>query len=512
MWGNQGKPQAGHGDMIPNRDSAYLDGLVRNLCTLPYETEWVEFKVNRDLPRDIGEYVSALSNGGALNGKDRAYMLWGIEDGTHVVVGTEFAPATAKVGNEPLENWLRRQLTPRIDFCFHEVEVDQKQVVILEIEPASQEPVGFQGNQFIRVGSVKKNIKDHPEKARALWRIFDRASFEDGIAAGQVSDVDVLGKLHYPEYFNLLALPLPDGRAAILDALRADRLITPCDAGGWNVTNLGAILFAKNLRDFPRIWRKALRVVQYQGNGRTEAQREREFHEGYAVVFDAIVDYIMTLVPANEVIEGALRREIPMFPRIAVRELVANALIHQDFSVTGAGPTVEIFDTRIEITNPGEALVDTERFLDSPPTSRNERLASLLRRFNICEERGSGIDKVVLNIEMLQMPAPLFETPAGFTRTFLFAHKPLSDMDRPERVRACYLHACLRYVTNQPMNNASVRERFGIDEPKAATASRFLREALDAGYIVIGNPNVGSRSRTYLPFWANRREIRDQVL
>lgn len=498
--------------MIPNRDPAYLAGLVRNLRTLPYETEWVEFKVNRDLPRDIGEYISALSNGAALSGKDRAYLLWGIEDGVHAVVGTRFEPATAKVGNEPLENWLRRQLAPRIDFCFHEVEIDGKRIVILEIEPALHEPVGFSGNQFIRVGSVKKNIKEHPERERALWRIFDRVSFEDGIAAERVNDVDVLGKLDYPEYFNLLALPLPDGRAAILDALRSDRLIMPGDAGGWSVTNLGAILFARNLGEFPRIWRKALRVVQYRGDGRTETQREREFTEGYAVVFDAIVDYIMALVPADEVIERALRREVPMFPRIAVRELVANALIHQDFSVTGTGPMVEIFDNRIEITNPGKALVHPERFLDSPPTSRNERLASLMRRFNICEERGSGIDKVVLNTELDQLPAPLFETPENFTRTFLFARKPLSNVDRPERVRACYLHACLRYVTNQPMNNASIRERFGIATQNASIASRYLREALDDGYIVVSNPNVGGRSRTYLPYWANRREIGDQVL
>jgi predicted HTH transcriptional regulator len=201
-----------------------------------------------------------------------------------------------------------------------------------------------------------------------------------------------------------------------------------------------------------------------------------------------------------------------MFPAIAVRELLANALIHQDFSATGAGPMVEIFDTRIEITNPGEPLVDVERFLDRPPKSRNEDLASLMRRFDICEERGTGIDKVVLSVELHQLPAPLFEAPTGSTRTFLFARKPFSSMDRPERVRACYLHACLRYVSNQPMNNASVRERFGIAKQNAATASRFLRDALDANYIVISNPDAGARNRTYLPFWTDRREIGDRVL
>lgn len=191
-----------------------------------------------------------------------------------------------------------------------------------------------------------------------------------------------------------------------------------------------------------------------------------------------------------------------MFPELAVRELVANALIHQDLFVSGAGPTVEIFDDRIEITNPGAPLVDTQRFVDTPPRSRNEALASLMRRFRICEERGSGIDKVVFQVELFQLPAPLFENPEGFTRAVLFSHKPLSAMDKAERVRACYLHACLRYVTRQPMTNASVRERFGITPANKATASRLLREALETGMIRLVSADVADKLRAYVPFWA----------
>jgi predicted HTH transcriptional regulator len=252
----------------------------------------------------------------------------------------------------------------------------------------------------------------------------------------------------------------------------------------------------------PRLGRKTLRIVQYRGHGRTETQRENEFSEGYAVIFDAAVDYVMTVTPANEVIEQALRREIPMFPRIAVRELLANALIHQDFSVTGAGPMVSIFDKRIEISNPGEPLVPTDRFVDAEPISRNERLARLMRRFNICEERGSGIDKVIQDVELFQLPPPLFQVPPGSTRTALFAHKPLPDMDKSERIRACYLHACLCYVMNRPMNNASIRERFGLPNKLNDRASRLLREAVDDGTIVVRDPSLGTRSWTYLPFWA----------
>ena len=84
-----------------------------------------------------------------------------------------------------------------------------------------------------------------------------------------------------------------------------------------------------------------------------------------------------------------------MCSELAIRELVANALLHQDFAVTDTGPMVEIFEDRLGITNPGLPLVEVDRFLDSPPRSRNEGIATLMMRVNICEGRGRGIDKVV---------------------------------------------------------------------------------------------------------------------
>ena len=202
--------------------------------------------------------------------------------------------------------------------------------------------------------------------------------------------------------------------------MAADKLIARCEAGGWNITNLGAILFAMSLKRFPGLQRKAMRVIQYKGDGRIETLKEQEGVRGYATGFQGLIGYINELLPSNEVIGQALRRTVPMFPELAVRELVANALIHQDFSVTGAGPMVEIFDNRIEITNPGRPLVDTQRFLDMPPQSRNETLASLARRFGICEERGSGIDKVVAQMELFQLPAPLLRLRQGLPGLLFF--------------------------------------------------------------------------------------------
>ena len=395
--------------MQANRSDEFLSSLLRELCKLPQETEWLEFKENMAEAREIGEYISALANSAALAGKANAYLIWGIRDSDHAVFGTGFSPRQTKVGNEELENWLLRLLSPKIGFNFYEIRVDGRQVVILEIERTLRHPVQFGGQEYVRIGTYKKRLKDFPEHERSLWRIFERVPFESNVAAEHLGENDVLSLLDFAAYFDLLGRPLPDSSRRIVEALRADNLITPTAAGRWEITNLGAVLFAKRIEAFGSLGRKAVRVVQYRGKSRVETLKEQTGTRGYGSGFEALIGSIHNLIPSNEIIGRALRGETTTFPDLAIRELVANATIHQDFSITGAGPMVEIFSDRVEITNPGAPLVSTERFVDSPPRSRNEALASLMRRIGVCEERGSGWDKVVSLTELHQLPAPLTE-------------------------------------------------------------------------------------------------------
>lgn len=488
--------------MTTDRKPEYLVSLVHELCKLPQETEWVEFKESKAEPQEIGEYLSALANSAALCGKAFAYLIWGIKDTSHQIVGTTFSPSSTKVGNEALENWLLRLLSPKIPFRFFEIVVDAHNVVLLEIARAFRHPVQFQYQEFIRVGSYKKKLKDFPEKERELWRIFDQTPFEDLIAAEEVASEAVLRLLDYPTYFSLLKLPLPETRDGVLQALSADNLIRRTDGGRWNITNLAAILLAQKLADFRSMRRKAVRVIAYKGNSRVETLREREGTKGYASGFEGLIGYINLLLPSNEVIGIAFRTTVPMYPELAIRELVANALIHQDFFITGAGPMIEIFADRMEISNPGEPLVDTKRFLDTPPRSRNEALASFMRRIGVCEERGSGVDKVVFQTEFYQLPAPDFEVVGDNTRAVLFAHRPLAKMSKTDRIRSCYLHACLRYVTRDHMTNTSLRERFGIEPHNSAMASRIIKETLETKLIRPYNESASRKFMKYVPFWA----------
>ncbi|MCX6348127.1 MAG: putative DNA binding domain-containing protein [Candidatus Aureabacteria bacterium] len=483
-----------------------LQRLVEHLRSSPRETEWVEFKHNNADPREIGEDISALSNGAALHRQPRAFALWGIEDGSHNLLGTNFQPRQAKVGNEEIENWLLHQLTPRIDFRFHEGDVAGKHVVLLEIPPASHQPVGFSGTEYIRVGSYKKKLKDHPEKERALWAIFSEIPFESGIAAPDVTSDQVFSLIDCTACFRLLGTPLPDNRRAILDRLAAEKVIVPKPGDHFDITNVGAILFAADLRGFDRLARKAPRVVIYKGDSKIQTIKEHPDpasdapRPGYATGFEPLLAWINDQLPQNEEIGQALRRKVLLYPEVAIRELVANALIHQDFNITGTGPMIEIFTGRMEITNLGLPLIDPLRFIDNPPQSRNETLAGFMRRMNFCEERGSGIDKVIRQVELFQLPAPDFRATTNHTVAILLGPRKLSQMDRQDRIRACYQHACLWYVAGKRITNSSLRERLGIVKKNYPMASRIIKDTVEAGFI---RQAGGTRKdATYVPFWA----------
>lgn len=488
--------------MTLERDDNYLAGLLKELCKLPAETPWLEFKHNNADHVMIGEYISALSNAAALDGKSSAYMVWGISDETHEVVGTTFKPHTEKQGNEELESWLLRYLNPRLHFHFHCFSVGDLPIVLLEIPCAYGKPTSFHNVEYIRIGTYKKPLKDFPEQERTLWRRFDKTPFEELSAASDLDADEALAMLDYPAYFHLLNLPLPSDRDGILERLQGDAMLRCDDAGRWVITNLGAILFARQIDNFKGLARKAIRLIVYEGKGRLKTTREQQGHKGYASGFAGLIDYLTALLPRNEVIGKALRKEVAMYPDLAVRELIANALIHQDFSITGAGPMVEIFDDRLEITNPGAPLVELDRLLDSPPRSRNEALASFMRRAGICEERGSGVDKVVSDTEFYQLPPPRWEQPDGSFRVTLFAHRELKAMDKQERTHACYLHACLRLVMRDPMTNTTLRERFGIDPKNSAMASRIIRDSIEQGLIKPYEEGQSRKNSRYLPYWA----------
>ncbi|MGI9034541.1 MAG: AlbA family DNA-binding domain-containing protein, partial [Pyrinomonadaceae bacterium] len=309
-------------------DALQFTQLVHSLKRLPTETEWAEFKMNNTDPNEIGEYISALSNPAALFRQPSGFLVWGIEDKTHKTVGTTFKPKLAKSQKQDLENWLNNNLYPRIDFRFHEGDFEKQSIVVLEIPAAQHTPVRFMDSEFIRINSARRRLKDFPEKERSLWALFREYRFEREVAKAKVTSDEVLKLLDYPAYFDLTNKPLPPNRAAILEGLEQERIITKNLPDSYSITNFGAILFAKSLKNFDRLSRKALRLIIYKGKNKVETIREISGDRGYAVGYENAISVINGLLPANEQIGKAFWEEARMYPEIAIRELVANALIH----------------------------------------------------------------------------------------------------------------------------------------------------------------------------------------
>jgi len=163
---------------------------------------------------------------------------------------------------------------------------------------------------------------------------------------------------------------------------------------------------------------------------------------------------------------------------------------------------VEIFSDRIEISNPGIPLVTPERFIDAY-LSRNEKLADLMRRMGFCEEKGSGLDKVIFYNELYQLPPISVIISEKRTSVTLYSYKTLNNLDKKEKIRACYQHACLKYVSNEKMTNQSLRQRFKIESHNYSIASRIIRDAIEDGAIKEDDPESKSRKfASYIPVWA----------
>ena len=466
-----------------------LETLDRWLAWAP-ESEHLEFKEAKqqfDQAR-LMRYCVALAN----------------EGGGHLVLGVTDKPPRRIVGTKAFRG-LAEIRTRIFDTLRFRVEVEELahpdgRLLVFEIpsRPVGT-PLHYEGAYLMRVGD--ELVPMSPDQLR---RIMDEGQpgWLEQSARENASPDEVVALLDTQSFFDLMQLPYPTTREGVLERLVQERLIEQ-RLSGWHISRLAALLLAKRLDAFPReLARKAPRVVIYAGTDKLETRDDKQDMRGYAVGFESLVDFVHSAAPQNRFVEQVVREEVKMFPRQAIRELVANSLIHQDFLATGASVMIEIFADRMEISNPGLPPINVERFIDEY-RSRNERLAELMRRMGICEEKGSGIDKVVSAAEVFQLPAPDFRVNETRTTAILFAHQDFADMSKPDRVRACYQHCCLKYVNNQRMSNQSLRERFRLPESKAVTVSQVIGTAKDMGLIKTDESGTFStRYARYLPFWA----------
>jgi ATP-dependent DNA helicase RecG len=486
-----------HNTMVTSDPRALLRRLLRE----PGEGAWLEFKENNCRPDLLGETVSACANGAMLVSKERAYIVFGVENETKKKTGTDVRLNELKKGGENLTNWLTRMIEPRLSMEFLDFEEGEKRFAILVIEPTYDRPVRFGSTEYIRIGENVKSLRDFPEQERALWLATSRHKFESAVALPHQSAAQVLERLDADAFYTLTGDERTRNPEEVIRRFLAIGFIRDDMEDGYDITNLGAILLARDLSAFPSVAKKSVRVIQYVGRDKTKSEREIEGRRGYAIGFSALIQFIRNRVPAEERYLDGVRQMVPVFPMTAIREIIANALIHQDFTISGVGPVVEIYADRIEVTNPGNSLIELDRIIDER-RSRNEKLAGTMRSLGICEERGGGIDKAIIEIEELSLPAPEFIASENTMRVVVFGQKPFEKLSKGDKIWACFCHCVVRWLRHDYMSNTTLRERFSLAQEDYQAVSAVISDARKAERIVPAEEDQGKRNARYVPYWA----------
>lgn len=480
--------------------SKALELLWVSLDTPRHELNELDWKtaLSPDKKR-LTEHLCAFANhagGGFLVfGIDRSGAPQGVDEG-----------AIQKIINQ-LANLARNAVDPPLALD-HGVETfEGVRLLFVSIPESHIKPVHPRGKGLetahIRSGGTTRNASRAEIGTMMLHSRTPR--WEELRASVLFSDEELIERLNTESVLAIAEKRTPSTSEELIEWLAAQKFVAREPAGGGYITNLGAITAARRLSDFEDLSRKAVRVVVYNGLSKAKTKQEREGKMGYAVGFQGILAFITSLLPQSEVIEQALRTKRTVYPEIALRELLANALIHQDFSVAGTSPLVEIFDDRIEISNPGGLLPSKQldRLIGTHPESRNEQLARTFRRYNICEERGSGLVKAGNAVEFYGLPPIDFSAGSNFFKVTLYSPRSFRDMSARERLEACSQHAALKFFADSEMTNMSLRQRLKMPERQRAMVSVLIQEAIDAKLIKPVDPTNKSRKfASYVPFWA----------
>lgn len=477
--------------------------LLRRLVKEPSESTWVEFKENNNDPEMIGSWISACANAAILAGKERGFLVFGVSDKTKQLVGTTVNLGAMKKGGENFTNWINRVIEPRLMMELLDFKHNGLHFAIITIEPTYDRPVKFSGTEYVRIGENIRRLGEFPDHERAIWFATGRRKFEDAIAASHQSKDDVLAKLDADAFYTLMREQKPRVAEEIIRRFELCDFIKDDLEGGFDITNLGAIVLARDIYQFSSIKGKSIRVIKYRGQDKRESENEEEFSLGYAIALTRLLRYIISILPKKEIYVDGVRAIVPVYPNTALREIIANALIHQDFTVSGSSPVVELYDSRIEVSNPGNSLVEVDRIIDER-RSRNEKLASSMRLLGLCEERGGGLDKAGFEIEEQNLPAPEFISSKDTMRVVLYAPKSFSDLTKTEKLRACFFHCILQWLRRDYMSNTTLRARFRLEQDDYQAVSAIISESIKAKRIVPAEANQGKRNAKYVPYWTRK--------
>ncbi|MDH1603788.1 ATP-binding protein [Empedobacter sp. GD03739] len=476
----------------------YLEKSLGKVAVELNELDWKETISPNNTK--LCQHISAFANmpGGG-------FIVFGIKNNTKEVLGLSTSEANTIV--DKFASLCRDGVEPLVSIDYSIEKYQEKEVLIIYIKESAIKPVFLHGktleDSFIRSGGSTR--KASRQDVGALMLNSKSPTWEELHASKLLTEIEVIDLLDFSKILELLNKPTPANLQEIMKWLEDEKMLVNADGKGYYITNFGAITAAKDLKHFDGLVRKSIRLIKYEGKNKAGASKEFPGNKGYAIGFEALITFVKGLLDDSEIIKNALRVDTSIYPEIAIRELIANTLIHQDFTIRGSGPMVEIFDDRIVFTNPGKLLPSKkiDRLIRTTPESRNEILAAAFRRYNICEERGSGFEKAVINIELFGLPPLKIEELENSFRVTMYAPKTYAEMTNEERIEAAYQHAVITYFSDGGFNNTSLRERFGMHDKQASQISLLIKEAIEAGKIKPKEDgNVSKKFSKYIPYWA----------
>lgn len=480
-----------------------LRNVLQYILSQPAESEWFELKHDNIDPIALGKNVSAIMNSLIRFDIARGYIIWGIDDNSRKIVGTKFVPETKKYKNEELLFWLTKIISPHPELTFRTLEFDNgTRVVLLVINALPTSISKFDGVAWTRVGSNTTELKNYPSIEKEIWQKVFSYDFETDVVEPNLDRAQVEELLDFEAMYNMRMRGTAVAKDALFEEAVNSGMITTNKDSTYNITNLGALLYARNLSDFRSLSSKTLRVIEYTGDNKIETKYEERMRGGYLVEFDRAYRIIMDkLIDHEEIGEDGIRRKVYRFPYVTIRELFANTLMHQDFTVGGLHPMVEIFSNRVEFTNAGNLLVPSDRLVDFPPRTRNEGMAKEFYNANVSESRGTGWDKIAAASPVFGCPTPQLERFEDSIRVTLVGRRGLNDMTFDEKMWTIYSYACYLWVSKKYLTNQELRQLFRLPDKDNSVISRLLTQAVEQKYLRVFDVNSSPRDRKYLPFY-----------
>lgn len=401
-------------------EQATLIAIVDKLRAHGRETSTVEFKSNWDQPGDIGEYLSALANAAVLERRDHAWLVWGVSDRNHEIIGTTFNPFLAKGdGKQPLIMWLTQLTSPRPDFQFHEVHHSQGRVVLLEINTPRTAPLAFGGIRYIRIDSHKTKLSEHADKESRLWELLGQKSDWTGeiVPGATLDDLDDAAVAAARQRFTEFLIKSES------DALRHEQI--RADAEGWDTATL---LNKARLTKAGRITRAALLLLGKDESAHFLSPADaklswilRDARNGtvashpYGMPFLLATDQVFRRIrnePIEAMPDGTLFPvAVQRYDAWVIREALHNCVAHQDYRLGGKINIVEHPD-RVVFTNLGQFIPPSVEWMlehQSPPEHyRNQWLIDGMIRLRMIDQVGSGIRRMFQTQRDRFFPLPDF--------------------------------------------------------------------------------------------------------